>query len=117
VQFLLNAMNANTATIGQAYAEGVIQSYNATVRPVRQIGVDEAPPPGPSRRGLVRLTPTFLNPIHHFATIVRASMLKGSGVADLWPNALALLVFTLVLVSLSIWRSANSSASDCAVQK
>jgi ABC-2 type transport system permease protein len=26
VQFLLNAINANTATIGQGYAEGVIQS-------------------------------------------------------------------------------------------
>ena len=47
---------------------------------------------------------TLLNPIHHFATIVRGSMLKGSGFATLWPNAVALLVFTLVLVSLSIWR-------------
>jgi ABC-2 type transport system permease protein len=47
---------------------------------------------------------TLLNPIHHFATIVRGSMLKGSGLAVLWPNVLALLVFTLVLVSLSVWR-------------
>jgi ABC-2 type transport system permease protein len=45
-----------------------------------------------------------LNPIHHFATIARGSMLKGSGVGVLWPNILALSVFTLVLVSLSIWR-------------
>lgn len=45
-----------------------------------------------------------LNPIHHFATIVRGSMLKGSGLATLWPNFLALLIFTLVLVSLSVWR-------------
>ena len=29
VQFLLNAMNANTAAIAQGYAEGVIQTYNA----------------------------------------------------------------------------------------
>ncbi len=28
VQFLLNAMNANTAAIAQGYAEGVIQTYN-----------------------------------------------------------------------------------------
>src|SRR5712692_3673249 len=28
LQVLLNAMNANTAAIGQGYAEGVIQSYN-----------------------------------------------------------------------------------------
>src|ERR1017187_6139126 len=31
VQFLLNATNANTATISRAYAEGVIQSYNAAL--------------------------------------------------------------------------------------
>jgi len=47
---------------------------------------------------------TVLNPIHHFATIVRASMLKGSGLTTLWPNFIGLLVFTLVLFSLSIWR-------------
>jgi ABC-2 type transport system permease protein len=47
---------------------------------------------------------TMLNPVHHFATIVRGSTLKGSGFADLWPNFLALLLFTVVLVSLSVWR-------------
>jgi ABC-2 type transport system permease protein len=259
VQFLLNAMNANTATIGQAYAEGVIQAYNNDRgRAGARASGEEAAPPGLSRRGRVRLVPAFLynpglvdswfiatgvfglllilnsslissaamvkereagtieqllmspastaeiivakiaplfvllcmmmllaiavlrivfrvpfhgslpfvlfggmlcilsgislgtviatlsksaqqaqltaffinpplsslsgalnpveampawlqpltllNPIHHFATIVRGSMLKASGFATLWPNVLALLVFTLVLVSLSIWR-------------
>ena len=47
---------------------------------------------------------TVVNPIHHFAAIARAGLLKGSGFADLWPNFLALFVFTLVLVSLSVWR-------------
>jgi ABC-2 type transport system permease protein len=47
---------------------------------------------------------TVPNPIHHFATVVRASMLKGSGISTLWPNFLALFLFTLVLVSLSVWR-------------
>lgn len=47
---------------------------------------------------------TLLNPIHHFATIVRGSMLKGSGFSTLWPNVVALMLFTMVLVSLSIWR-------------
>jgi ABC-2 type transport system permease protein len=47
---------------------------------------------------------TLLNPIHHFATIVRGALLKGSGLSTLWPNVVALLLFTLVLVSLSIWR-------------
>ena len=47
---------------------------------------------------------TILNPIHHFATIVRDALLKGSGMATLWPNVLALSIFTVVLVSLSVWR-------------
>jgi len=47
---------------------------------------------------------TVLNPVHHFATIVRGTLLKGSGFMDVWPNFLALLLFTCVLVSLSIWR-------------
>ena len=47
---------------------------------------------------------TLVNPIHHFAAIVRGSLLKGSGLPTLWPNVVALLLFTLVLVSLSIWR-------------
>jgi drug efflux transport system permease protein len=47
---------------------------------------------------------TVINPIHHFAVIARSSMLKGSGFAELWPNFLGLLLITLVLGSLSIWR-------------
>jgi len=47
---------------------------------------------------------TVINPIHHFAVIARASMLKGSGFADLWPNFLGLLAITLVLGAVSIWR-------------
>jgi ABC-2 type transport system permease protein len=45
-----------------------------------------------------------LNPIQHFGQISRGVMIKGSGLATLWPNFLALFAFTLVLVSLSIWR-------------
>jgi drug efflux transport system permease protein len=47
---------------------------------------------------------TVVNPIHHFAVISRASMLKGAGLSTLWPNFLALLAITLVLFALSIWR-------------
>ena len=47
---------------------------------------------------------TVLNPIHHFAAIARGGMLKGSGLDTLWPNFLALTIFTLVLVALSTWR-------------
>jgi ABC-2 type transport system permease protein len=44
------------------------------------------------------------NPIQHFGQISRGAMLKGSGMGTLWPNFLALLAFTVVLVALSIWR-------------
>jgi ABC-2 type transport system permease protein len=47
---------------------------------------------------------TIFNPIYHFVVISRATLLKGSGFAALWPNFLALLAFTIVLVSLSVWR-------------
>jgi ABC-2 type transport system permease protein len=45
-----------------------------------------------------------LNPIEHFATIARGAMLKGSGLGALWTDLLALSIFTLVTVSLSIMR-------------
>jgi ABC-2 type transport system permease protein len=259
VQILLNAMNANTATIGQGYAEGVIQSYNATLlRAGVPAGAERSAPAGPGAPGRVRLTSTFLynpglvdswfiatgvfglllilnsslvasaamvkereagtieqllmspastteiivakvaplfvllsmmmllavlvlkivfgvpfrgsfalvlfggvlcilsgislgtviatfsrsaqqsqltaffvnpplsslsgalnpveampgwlqpltvlNPIHHFATIVRGAMLKGSGITTLWPNVLGLSIFAVVLVAISVWR-------------
>ena len=47
---------------------------------------------------------TVLNPIRHFSLIARGVLLKGSGMDSLWPNFLALAVFTLVLLSLSVWR-------------
>ncbi len=47
---------------------------------------------------------TWLNPIRHFGIIARATLMKGSGIDVLWPNFLALIGFTVLLVSLSIWR-------------
>jgi len=44
------------------------------------------------------------NPIQHFGQISRGAMIRGSGMATLWPNFLVLAAFTVVLVSLSIWR-------------
>jgi ABC-2 type transport system permease protein len=47
---------------------------------------------------------TALDPIRHFGVISRGILLKGSGVSVLWPNFLALLAFTAVLLALSISR-------------
>ncbi len=47
---------------------------------------------------------TVLNPICHFSIVTRGALLKGSGIQELWPNLLALLLFTAVMLSLSIWR-------------
>lgn len=45
-----------------------------------------------------------INPIRHFSVIARSSMIKGSGFETLWPNFLVLGVFTLIMVSASVWR-------------
>lgn len=47
---------------------------------------------------------TVLNPINHFGVITRGALIKGSGIDVLWPNFLALTIFTVVLLGLSIWR-------------
>ena len=60
IQFILNAVDANTAAIGQGYAEGVLGRYNVAlmangIRPqVRMIAADA------SRKGTVTLNPAFL---------------------------------------------------------
>ena len=61
VQFLLNAMNANTAAIAQGYAEGVLASYNAGLAGQGiHANFQQTGAPDLSRRGLVLLTSTYL---------------------------------------------------------
>src|SRR5262245_60651607 len=61
VQFLLNAMNANTAAIGQAYAEGVIRAYNTGLQRDRlHASFQRIIAQDVSRRGRVFLQPAFL---------------------------------------------------------
>ena len=47
---------------------------------------------------------TALNPVYHFGVISRASLIKGAGVDELWPHLAALVVFAVVLMSVSVWR-------------
>jgi len=53
---------------------------------------------------------TNINPIYHFGVIARAACSAAPGLNTLWPNFLILFAFTLVLVSLSVWRFESSSA-------
>ncbi len=61
VQFLLNAMNANTAAIAQGYAEGVIQTYNAGL-PSSGLHANFAKIAAPdvTRKGQVQIVPSYL---------------------------------------------------------
>jgi ABC-2 type transport system permease protein len=47
---------------------------------------------------------TYINPVHYYIDILRASLLKGAGLADLWPQLLALAVFGTLVVSLATTR-------------
>src|SRR5215469_9881707 len=61
VQFLLNAIDANSATISRAYAEGVIQSYSAGLRDQGiHVSTQQIGRPNPARRGQVQLTSAYL---------------------------------------------------------
>jgi ABC-2 type transport system permease protein len=47
---------------------------------------------------------TYLNPVRYFMEIIRNLFLKGSGVAILWPQMLALFLFGVAILGLSVLR-------------
>jgi len=47
---------------------------------------------------------TFLNPLRYFIEIVRGIFLKGTGLAILWPQLLILLIYGVVIITLSAVR-------------
>ena len=47
---------------------------------------------------------TYLNPIRYFMEIVRGIFLKGVGISVLWPQMLALLIYGLAVMALSVSR-------------
>ncbi|MGA3134178.1 MAG: ABC transporter permease, partial [Terracidiphilus sp.] len=61
VQFLLNATNANTATISRGYAESIIQRFNAGLEGEgAHVHVQSIDGSNLARRGQVQLQPAFL---------------------------------------------------------
>jgi ABC-2 type transport system permease protein len=47
---------------------------------------------------------TFLNPVRYFMEIVRGVFLQGAGVQALWPQMMALAIFGVTILSLSVLR-------------
>jgi ABC-2 type transport system permease protein len=47
---------------------------------------------------------TYLNPVRFFMEIVRGVFLQGAGVEALWPQMVALAVFGVVILWLSVQR-------------
>jgi len=47
---------------------------------------------------------SWLNPLRHYITIVRSILLHGVGLEVLWPHVLALAVFVVILLTVSIYR-------------
>jgi ABC-2 type transport system permease protein len=47
---------------------------------------------------------TYIIPLRYFLEIVRGIFLKGAGIAELWPQAVALLVLGIAIFSLSVAR-------------
>lgn len=47
---------------------------------------------------------TYLNPLSHYITIIRGIILKGVGLKILWANVLALVLFAVILLTISAHR-------------
>jgi ABC-2 type transport system permease protein len=47
---------------------------------------------------------TYINPVRYFMEIVRGIFLQGTGISTLWPQMLALAVFGVTILSLSVLR-------------
>ncbi len=60
IQLILNAVDTNTASIGQGYAEGVVADYNATLASKGLHARVNTVPVQRSRKGTVNLIPAFL---------------------------------------------------------
>lgn len=53
---------------------------------------------------------TLVNPVRHFMDIVRGVFLRGTGIAELWPQYLALTLTVLVGMRVATWRFRKSIA-------
>ena len=54
---------------------------------------------------------TIVNPLRHFIEIVRYIFLKGAGLAELWPQYIALTIIAAVVLSVATWRFRSTQRS------
>ena len=47
---------------------------------------------------------TYINPVRYFMEIVRGIFLQGTGISTLWPQMVALAIFGVVVLTLSVLR-------------
>ncbi len=47
---------------------------------------------------------TVVNPIYHFGYIARGTLIRGSGLEDVWAHLAALVAIATVVVTVSVWR-------------
>jgi ABC-2 type transport system permease protein len=47
---------------------------------------------------------TYINPVRYFMEIVRGIFLQGTGISTLWPQMVALAVFGVTILWLSVMR-------------
>ena len=47
---------------------------------------------------------TYLNPVRYYAELMRTTLLRGAGLADLWPELLALLVLGSAILATATLR-------------
>jgi ABC-2 type transport system permease protein len=50
---------------------------------------------------------SLFNPLRHYVAVARGFLLKGVGIFELWPNVLALFVFAVLLLAISVRQFRN----------
>lgn len=86
------------ATISKSQQQVVLTSFFVNLPLIQTSG---AIAPIESMPALFRAL-SWLNPLRHYVTIVRGFILKGVGLVELWPHVLALTIFAILFLGISI---------------
>ncbi|RMF20411.1 MAG: ABC transporter permease [Cyanobacteria bacterium J083] len=98
--FICQAIGIMLSTISQNKQQVILTSFFITL-PMMMLSGALAP--------LESMPPFFayfslLNPLRHYITVLRAILLRGVGLEVIWPNAIVLLTFAVILTTISTTR-------------